>query len=238
MIKKATFTMLALLLVFALATPVFADDGVIAEMEELSPLCGESPAKTHPGIARLSHIFQLDANDVLHWYCQGYGLGAIRLALRAAAVDSELDIQELLDEMEQDIEEKERKADKLFDVGDKEESIYCTDRDMHHPTAWRYAAVYEVDYDTIIDAFCSGYGFGEIKHALNMDPDKFVEFLVKKTEMGGWGNVWLEFGKPAKVHPVFGEEWKNGKPEFAGPPVDKGKPTHAGPPDGKGKPGK
>jgi hypothetical protein len=243
MIRKVVTSLIAVLFIFALFTPVFADTGgTTTQVEETKAFC--ESGKMHPGIAKLSVIFGLDENEVKEYYCMGYGLGAIRMALRAAALDDNVDVIELLEEMEEESEKEENEEEdpeeeefEGKETDDKKESVYCEDLEtMKHPTAARYADHFDIDYDVIMGWFCEGnFGFGEIKHALNMDgnPD---EILALRETMG-WGEIWQDagligHGKP-KVHPVFGENWPNDKG-----PQGKGKPVDAGPPVGKGKPGK
>jgi hypothetical protein len=261
MIRKIVTSMIALLFVLTLFTPVFADDGgTTTQIEETQAFC--ESGKTHPGIAKMSAIFDLDQNVVKEYYCMGYGLGAIRLALRAAALDPSVNVVELLEEMEdEEFEEEEFEADDLETedqekegTDDEKESVYCEKLDtMVHPTGMRYAELLskinpdgeidgdtETNYEIVMGWFCDeNLGFGEIKHLLNTSVDSIFtldELLEMRAEMG-WGEIWQEAGligqgKP-KVHPVFGENWPNDKG-----PQDKGKPVDAGPPVGKGKPGK
>jgi hypothetical protein len=98
-----------------------------------------------------------------------------------------------------------------------------------HPFAERLVEDYGVSYEQIMDWFCEGgYGFGEIKLALETSLRTGMtaeELLALKTELGGWGEVWLELGLigPSRGAPA-------GPPEGvpAGPP--EGVPV--GPPEG------
>lgn len=64
-----------------------------------------------------------------------------------------------------------------------------------HPAAAGLAEMYDADYEDIIGWFCDGYGIGEIMLALRTseqtDDADADELLALKTEMGGWGQVWL-----------------------------------------------
>jgi hypothetical protein len=64
-----------------------------------------------------------------------------------------------------------------------------------HPAAARLADMYDADYDDIMEWFCDGYGIGEIMLALRTseqtDDADADDLLALKTEMGGWGQVWL-----------------------------------------------
>jgi hypothetical protein len=115
------------------------------------------------------------------------------------------------------------------------ESIYCT-TDKVHPTGKRYSELYEVSYETIMTWFCKGFGFGNIKHALNTaatTEDKSADDILKEKKDGsGWGEIWQAYGKPGKVHPVFGANWKKSNlSQEEGDPVVKS-------PKAKGKPSK
>jgi hypothetical protein len=263
MIRKIVTSLIAVLFVLTLFTPVFAEDGETkTEVDETKAFC--ESGKTHPGIAKLSIIFDLDENEVKEYYCMGYGLGAIRLALRAAALDSDVDVLDFLNELEQELEELEEEdepeeenefedEDEFEDEGefegketdDKKESVYCEYLDtMEHPTGMRYYYMYKdsmgVTYDEIMGWFCEeNLGFGEIKHLLNtaLNSEFSIEEILEMRGDMGWGEIWQEAGfigqGKPKVHPVFGENWPNDKG-----PQAKGKPVDAGPPVGKGKPGK
>jgi hypothetical protein len=247
MIRKVVTSLIAVLFIFALFTPVFADTGgTTTQVEETKAFC--ESGKMHPGIAKLSVIFGLDENEVKEYYCMGYGLGAIRQALRAAALDENVNVIDLLEEMEEEFEEEELEEEELEEeelegkeTDDENESVYCEDLEtMEHPTGARYAADFEIDYAVIMGWFCEGnFGFGEIKHALKTAAvtEYSPEELLAMRADYGWGEIWQDAGligqgKP-KVHPVFGENWHNDKG-----PQGKGKPVDAGPPNGKGKPGK
>ena len=68
-----------------------------------------------------------------------------------------------------------------------------------HPVAQRLAETYDVAYEDIMTWFCEGrYGMGEIMHALQNSGDEDgnapEQVLLRKTELGGWGQVWQELG--------------------------------------------
>ncbi len=85
--------------------------------------------------------------------------------------------------------------------------------------------------------FCEEhYGFGEIMHALQTaDPEEEgktpEELLHRKTELGGWGQVWQELGligkpddKPEKDKPEKPEKAPKVKPTKKPKPTKKVKP--------------
>jgi hypothetical protein len=162
MIRKITMSLIALMLVFALVSPVFADyGGTEAEADVISAIC--SNEKTHPVIDKLAFTFGLDYATVLGWFCDDYDLGTIKQALRAAASDVDVDdmpdeaflekVEEYLvlfagegdlDLDENEGEDPEYGKDSDNDLDDKSDSFYCrADTEKQHPTALRYAELYK-----------------------------------------------------------------------------------------------
>jgi hypothetical protein len=266
MIRKITMSLIALMLVFALVSPVFADDSEPTPqvVDEISDYCTTKPG-IHPGIHQLTKIYEMTQDDLvilMDWFCKGYAdVGDIRQALRAAVRDSEsVTVDELklhLNIPDEQIappvtpdEGEENNGDD--DMDDKSDSFYCrADTEMKHPTAQRYAEHYaemvgegdiSAAYEVIMDWFCDGFGFGQIKHALetasqieNVSPADLL--LIDRAEMG-WGEIWQKHGligqgKP-KLHPVFAENWPNKNKNST---QEEGDPVVTGP-QGKGKPNK
>jgi hypothetical protein len=95
MIKKATFSVLALLLVFALFTPASAG-AVGPGVDSLTAkVC--SGEKLHPGLVKLGTIFNIEDEDLLTYFCMGYDIPTLQKALRDAfrsgtTLDEELGI--------------------------------------------------------------------------------------------------------------------------------------------------
>jgi hypothetical protein len=113
-----------------------------------------------------------------------------------------------------------------------EPNAFCADLvGRQHPVGNRIAQVYSVEYEDLMDWFCKGnYGFGQILLALQTS--QFVEYtpgdlLIMKSEKGGWGLVWQEFGftgKPKADRPA------GGPPAWAGPEGDDDEDLDGGPP--------
>jgi hypothetical protein len=169
MIRKITMSLIALMLVFALVSPVFADYGETEpEADVVSAIC--SNEKTHPVIDKLAFTFGLDYTTVRVWFCDGYDLSTIKQALRAAAsAEYDLDVYldgnskvekaVFLDKVEEylllfdaddldldddDLDDENDLDDKKGDdMDDKSDSFYCrVDTEKQHPTAQRYAEQY------------------------------------------------------------------------------------------------
>ncbi|HSV85873.1 MAG TPA: hypothetical protein VLH85_04820 [Levilinea sp.] len=235
MIKRFAFTLIALLLVFSVVTPSLAQSNSVEESPATTPFCVEG--KFHPGIARLAWTFNLTYQEVAKWFCMGFDLGDIREALRDAlrngtTVEQELD-EPICDPLTEECDPEDgEETDEPEDVDDKHVSVYCQNEEMRHPTAARFAELYEVSYTQIMEWFCEGFGFGQIKHALNTarhtegDPQTYLD---ARSAGQGWGEIWKETGKPARVHPVFGENWKENRNQEADPPgAARGKPAKPG----------
>lgn len=237
MTKKIVFTLIALLLVFSLYTPALAQSSSVEESPATKRFCVEG--KFHPAIARLAWTFNLTYEDVAKWFCMGFGIGTIREALRDAlhngtTVEEELKTDEAEQECDpltdedckpeddEEIEEPEdgEEIEDPDDVDDKHESVYCQSDELRHPTGARLAELYQVSYEQIMTWFCEGFGFGQIKHALDTarhtqgDPQTYLDARASDK---GWGEIWKETGKPERVHPVFGEDWKENKNQENGP---------------------
>jgi hypothetical protein len=142
----------------------------------------------------------------------------------------------------------------LADDGNEGEiSAFCTDPDRQHPVGSRIAAGYGVDYGIVMGWFCEGqYGFGQILLALQtskLAPNgESAELLLqKKSDLGGWGEVWQSLGfigRPKADNPAGGppawagpgrdedddEDLDGGPPPWAGPKFKDWKPGAGGPP--------
>jgi len=84
-----------------------------------------------------------------------------------------------------------------------------------HPQAETIASEYSaygVTEEWVMMRFCQGYGFGEIKIALNLSiaagVDKDYVFQLK-VQLGGWGQVRHELGVTGNPHPNKGKGPKN-----------------------------
>ncbi|MBN1202949.1 MAG: hypothetical protein JXJ20_13955 [Anaerolineae bacterium] len=116
----------------------------------------------------------------------------------------------------------------LDDEDDDNDS--CVGADPH-PVAASIAVEFAVDYDTVIDWFCDGFGFGEIILALSIaEKDGSVtaeELLARKANGEGWGVIMKDYNiKPSELasERVVGK----GKPDDTGPDQP-GQPDNVGP---------
>ena len=192
----------------ALVADVADEDEEQATEEEDAAYCvGADP---HPTAQRLAEAYDdVSYEEIMGWFCdEGYGLGEIKHALETSAAtgESPKDLLALKDELggwgevwqelgligstDDDLEE--------FTEEEEEELGYCVGVEPH-PVAQRLAETYDVAYEDIMTWFCEWrYGMGEIMHALQTSDDEDgnapEQVLLRKTELGGWGQVWQELG--------------------------------------------
>jgi hypothetical protein len=132
------------------------------------------------------------------------------------------------------------------DDGDPSGGYYCEQSEKMHPFGERLASSYDgVDYETLQEWFCSGFGWGQIMLALEtseVTDEDFDDLLERRGDGEGWGQIWQDLeliGQPEDAEPLNDEDG-NGRPDFAGPPewVGDGLPEEAGPPEwvGDGRP--
>jgi hypothetical protein len=224
------------------------DDGE-DEGEEGNPCNGDF---IHPAAQRLAGKFNVAYESVIGWFCDGYGIGEIMLALKTAESTGENPGDLLILKTEsggwgevwqerglhgkpEDAGPPDDRPGKPEDAGppddvpgnpeddeDDEDGGTPCDGDFTHPAVESLAEDFNIAYDIVIGWFCDGYGIGDIKLALETAEKTGAapgDLLAQKTELGGWGEVWQEWGLI-------------GKPDGAGPPDDRpGKPDDAGPPD-------
>ena len=201
------------------------DEGEEAPEEEGAEYCtGNDP---HPAAQALAGEHGVSYDEVMGWFCAGYGLGEIKHALETSAREGvNMSAGELLalktelggwGEVWQQLGLIGPTDDDDDEELTEEEAGYCAGVGTH-PTAQRLADTYGVDYEQIMTWFCEGrYGFGEIMHALQTsDPEEEgktpEQILLLKTELGGWGQVWQELGLIGKPDDKPEKEPKD-KPE-------------------------
>ena len=86
----------------------------------------------------------------------------------------------------------ENQLNEIFEDADGDGSGNRDGRDVH-PVGTKLAESFGVSYKDVMAMFCSGYGFGEIMHALQTSQETGIssqDLLGIKTEMEGWGQVW------------------------------------------------
>lgn len=142
----------------------------------------------------------------------------------------------------------EQDDDPVEEDDDPATGYFCMQSERPHPFGARLAERYDVEYETLQEWFCDGFGWGQVMLALQTgqitgeDPEALLE---ARRGGQGWGQIWQELkliGRPEHAGPPNDEDG-NGRPDFAGPPDDEdgngrpdfaGPPDHAGPPDDKG----
>lgn len=154
------------------------------------------------------------------------------------------------DDGDPDDEDDPDDSDKPDDDDDDErddDSDRCLN-DQEHPQAQAIAEAEGVPAEQIMEWFCSGFGFGEIKLAFRIREQTGLDVseLLEQREDLGWGRIMQEAGL------IGNKDGKQtGPPDHAGPPEDKdpaekedkspkdsGPPDHAGPPEDRDPAGK
>lgn len=230
--------------------------------EEEPPISGPPQPgctnQTHPVGVKLSVTYGVPYEEVMGWFCQGFGFGEIMLALQASQ-HSELSAEEILllklelggwgevwhhlAMLEQPVEPLPTPTPEVTITPTPEQvnqGNYCTDLTQQHPVGVKLASEYGATYEQVMVWFCQGYGMGEIMLVLQASQKSGLpadQFFAMKQEQGGWGKVWQEMGwigKSRKTPPTEGEEPVL-TPEATPSPDLMNKPG-AQPPAGGGKP--
>ncbi len=169
----------------------------------------------HPELVELAALYEVTYEELVVYFCGGVEVVDIQLALETAAHEgielTYVDVLELrffegevvltweeiwalleIEDMEVPEEEEE----------EEEEGAVCSGT-MVHPVLTSLAEEYLVDYQTLLDYFCQGFGVGEIKLALQTAGKENVvltyeELLALRSKDGedemGWGQIWQELG--------------------------------------------
>jgi hypothetical protein len=130
---------------------------------------------------------------------------------------------------------------------DKSGSFYCAQSEVENPVGARLAEQYEVPYATVQGWFCEGFGWGQVKHALQTAKLTGVDaaaLLQQRLDGQGWGQIWQSLKLIGRSRTDRPSHELAGKPQSGGAGKSnamkaKGKPVVAGQPDGmkgKGKP--
>jgi hypothetical protein len=202
----------------------------------------------HPVAERLAEAYEDDVeyDQIMAWFCDGFGLGEIKLALETSE-GTGVSPGELLTESREMggwglVWQKyglvgRGEDDDTGELPDDEEG-YCVGVDPH-PVAEKLSAEYGMAVDQIMEWFCEDkYGLGEIKLALETSRALLDEgdaadatpgdLLAKRQEKMGWGEIWQELGmigKPDRdeANPGAIEEAGTGKDKPVPPGLQKPK---------------
>jgi hypothetical protein len=214
------------------------------EPDEFSLYCENgayiSDAPEHPVALRLAAAYEVEVDEIMAWFCQGYGFGEIKLAY-AAAERTEYTVEEIFALRAEGLgwgevwnviglishpgkdAKGETEVPEEGEPDEEEEQGVCAS-DSDHPHGQQLAAGFGVDYAEIMAWFCQGYGFGEIKLAYSISQKMEIEveavFALRQSGLG-WGEIMQEYG-------LNGSDLKPNKPN--GKPEDKpnGKPENPG----------
>jgi ferric-dicitrate binding protein FerR (iron transport regulator) len=176
----------------------------------------------------LSRIFNLPVEEIFAMRSSGMGWGQIRKAL-AAGEDTAPATSPEPDETAEPVET----AEPIADEGD-----VCTGADPH-PVGEGLAAQYGVTYEEIMGWFCQGYGFGEIEMAYSWSLTYNVPvadiFAMRSSGMG-WGQIRKALsGDSGGSNPGNNGNPANASPDSSSPGNEGGNPGGSPPGNAEGK---
>jgi Domain of unknown function (DUF5666) len=85
------------------------------------------------------------------------------------------------------------KIDRPHDDVDKTGSYYCVQSEVQHPAGARLATSYDMPYEDLQAWFCQGFGWGQIKLALQtakLTGVDAADLLQARLDGKGWGQIW------------------------------------------------
>lgn len=179
--------------------------------------CDGTATEPHPILTQLAEQFGVTYEELLGWYCQGWGSGQIALAYMISQ-ETGVPVADLFAMREAGKNWKEI----LVELGLLPEDFLgkprilpgqriCMD-ETQHPLATRLAEKLGVSLDEIKDMFCNGYGFGEIEqvYAIAQRMGVPISEIIALRESGlGWGEIRDQFGLNGNRYKLD----KPGKPE-------------------------
>ena len=152
----------------------------------------------HPVGSALAEQFDVPYEEIMGWYCAGYGFGEISIAYSLAA-ERDMSVEEVFALYAELMDWGE--VERTLALGDQPEAteepggdyqaVACTSA-VPHPAGMALAEQYGVPYDEIMGWFCSGFGFGEIDlaYSLSLASGLPVEAVfAMKTGGMGWGQI-------------------------------------------------
>lgn len=210
----------------------------------------------HPFGQSLADRLGIQYQEVMDWFCSGYGFGEIQLAYEIQT-RGELSVEELFTLRDAGLGWGEvMQAAGLFEnlapsqhqpppAGSQPSQSgnvkppapaaqgNCKNN-YSHPHAQTLAQEFDVSPETIGDYFCSGYGFGEIKLAyqIGQHADIDVDEVFDQHSTGAsWGEIMQNYG-------LVGSNKDKTKPEKSGDADSKPKPSKEPKPERPEKPAK
>lgn len=102
------------------------------------------------------------------------------------------------------------------DQTDKSDSYYCVQSAVQHPAGARLAERYEMPYEDLQAWFCQGFGWGQVKLALQTAKLKGVDaadLLQARLDGQGWGQIWQGLNLVGRSRQDEPSDVKVGKPQ-------------------------
>ena len=151
----------------------------------------------------LAKKFNVTEDEILSWFCRGFGFGEIELAYNLSLRTGQ-DVTEIFDLRYSNMTWGEIYT-LLFQLKQSEETAgtnLCVSI-MYQPKAQQLAIKYQVDYEEIIEWYCQGFTFGQIDLAYSLGKEhgkSANEIFTMQAGGKHWGQIKKELnqtgGKP------------------------------------------
>jgi len=158
------------------------DDGESDDPAD-SKWCTSGTDQQHPRAARIASEYEVEYEEVIAYFCDGYGFGQIDRAYASGDDPASVLSQNQPggDDHEQDDEadgDDGRGRSGGQPEGGKKNSKWCRSYEgRQHNKGAKLAREHDVPYEEIMDWFCAGYGFGQIDKAYEAGttPDQLTD---------------------------------------------------------------
>lgn len=208
------------------ATPTMTDTLTLTPEPTITPETDCTGANPHPKGEDLAQEYGVPYEEIMGWFCQNYGFGEIDqayalslqygmpvadiFAMRASGMGwgkikkalanapTPTDVDTPPEETPEPPEATEApEPPEPTDVGDDNNGNVCASGTSQHPQGVKLAQRYGVSYGEIMDWYCQGYSFGEIKQAygLSQDYNTSVDKIFEMRASGmSWGKIKQTLG--------------------------------------------
>lgn len=165
-------------------------------------------SEPHPTGTELAQRYSVPYEEIMGWFCQGFGFGEIDLAY-SLALETGLPVDQIF-AMKQNgmgwgnVRRELSLSTTVTTTVPVEinlegeplnQGAMCTGQNVH-PTGTRLAERFGVPYEQVMTWFCQGYGFGEIDMAYTLSKQSGTPveqiFALKQGGMG-WGEIKKQF---------------------------------------------
>lgn len=189
--------------------------------QDQATYCNNLDGPQHPAGARLAQRYGVSYQDIMGWFCEGYGFGEINLAYQLSQRPNSPTVAELFAMRQQGLgwgeimqtagvikATQETETPESEDQAKQRSNEACSSSNIN-PHAQKLAQAYDVPVTQVMDYFCKGYGFGEIKLAYNISRATGVQvadIFTQRASGLGWGQIMQSYN-------LIGNSKSNQEPE-------------------------